>query len=510
MAQAQGQQPAGPRPRIPFVAPIETRDGSLSKDARLVNCYAEKQPDGSYMIYKRPGLAFVVASGSVGFGHDMQTTPTGYAFAVGTAIYSSSISGTPTSMGTATPGPGGAFSQRIGLLVTDVSGGANSGLLVMANSLLYYSSALGGPIAPVTVPWTTTGAGAAVMSHRMAQLDFTCYACTEVGGVIVYGSNVNDPTTWTSTNALSVGLDNGWGQGLAKQLGYIAVFKNYDTEIVYDAGTSPAPLAPIPQMKISAGCVSQDTIATCEGKTFWIAQTNNGGAFPMMMEGGQAKRIGTASVDKTFNLWKGFNYGVAAAPQTPSVKGWAARLNGHLFYCVTSITDNQTLVYDASEGIWSQWTDANGNYFPITAVAFIGGNAPSDSTPYAVNSIMALHATNGSIYYLSPANGTDNGVVFPVDIYTPNEDFGVSTYKVVQRMQFLSDIQNGTTLFVRWNDADYDPSKWSDFREIDLSRRSPFTERCGRFRSRSWHIHYASPYAFRLQGVELDLLGTEK
>src|SRR3989304_4444889 len=41
--------------RLPLVADLENRGSSSAYDARLGNCYAEKQKNGEYWIYERPG-----------------------------------------------------------------------------------------------------------------------------------------------------------------------------------------------------------------------------------------------------------------------------------------------------------------------------------------------------------------------------------------------------------------------------------------------------------------------
>ena len=57
-------------PRLPLVVVTSNRDGTVSKDARLVNCYIEVTKEGEMDIYKRPGLASagVVAAGLAGRG----------------------------------------------------------------------------------------------------------------------------------------------------------------------------------------------------------------------------------------------------------------------------------------------------------------------------------------------------------------------------------------------------------------------------------------------------------
>lgn len=43
--------------RIPLVVTEENRDGSLSKDAKLVNCYCELDNNQNFNLYRRPGMA---------------------------------------------------------------------------------------------------------------------------------------------------------------------------------------------------------------------------------------------------------------------------------------------------------------------------------------------------------------------------------------------------------------------------------------------------------------------
>jgi len=69
MASAQFPSVAMP-PRLPLVVVTSNRNESVTKDARLVNCYIEITKEGELDIYKRPGLslASLMAAGQVGRG----------------------------------------------------------------------------------------------------------------------------------------------------------------------------------------------------------------------------------------------------------------------------------------------------------------------------------------------------------------------------------------------------------------------------------------------------------
>ena len=58
MAQEQAHSSEERPNRIGFVYPIGTRDGTLTKDAKMVNCFVERTRNGHAAV-KRPGTAFV-------------------------------------------------------------------------------------------------------------------------------------------------------------------------------------------------------------------------------------------------------------------------------------------------------------------------------------------------------------------------------------------------------------------------------------------------------------------
>ena len=45
--------------KVPWAVPITTRDGTLTKDSKMVNAFAEIEPTGGKTIVKRPGSTYV-------------------------------------------------------------------------------------------------------------------------------------------------------------------------------------------------------------------------------------------------------------------------------------------------------------------------------------------------------------------------------------------------------------------------------------------------------------------
>ncbi|MEL4881509.1 hypothetical protein AAEH85_21400, partial [Shewanella algae] len=83
--------------------------------------------------------------------------------------------------------------------------------------------------------------------------------------------------------------------------------------------------------------------------------------------------------------------------------------------------------------------------------------------------VLWQHANQGINFVCDSASATptDNGLIFPVDIYTPNYDAGTKRGKMLSAMYFNVD-QVNAQLAVRYNDNDYQSGKWSNFRTLDL------------------------------------------
>lgn len=80
--------------QIPLATSIETRDGSLSKGAKLVNCFVDLK-DGASFVVKRPGLRKSVAS-AAGAGLGMVSWEGNMYHAVGSTFYQTAYASIPS------------------------------------------------------------------------------------------------------------------------------------------------------------------------------------------------------------------------------------------------------------------------------------------------------------------------------------------------------------------------------------------------------------------------------
>lgn len=455
--------------RLPLVVQPSNRDESTAKDAKLVNAYVEKtELTGEYHIFKRPGLAAYVTKSGNGYG---TYNWLGDLYAIfGATVYKNGValSGTVD-----TAGGVYKFSSCLG----------GTPKLQFGNGVATYNYDTGSGIVAIS------GANfPAATVKGIVYLDGTTYVM-DSAATIRGCDSLNDPATWTDVlNTLTAQIEPDPGVALAKQLVYVIAFKGWSLEVFYDAQNATAsPLGPVQGAKINYGCANQDSVQEMDGMLFWVA--TNRGAAPqvMMLDNLKVSIVSTKAIDR-----------LLGNDALTSVYSFTLKYEGHRFYAITLIASNITLVYDAAEQMWEQWTDSSGNYFPVVSSTFLQGTGS-----------LLQHATNGKLYSVDYSNYTDDGSVITVDIYTPNFDGGVRRRKQMNMMEFIGDQTIGSMLQVRSNDNDYDAAKWSTFRQVNMSHQKPVLTNCGTFMRRAYHIRHQCNTPLRLQAVELQLdIGT--
>jgi hypothetical protein len=503
-----GQSGDQPIPRIPLVVPVESRFGAVSTDAKIINGFAEKDEEGEYDVYKRPGTVaylytpvsnFYSCVGQAGFLYQNFGLHAGY-----TTVYILFQGFLVTSGGTQYI----AISAQTGApLVSTVSVpsyviglGYTIGFAQAPPATLLAVYADVGTIVIVNVGTATLSTATMVgvpVSGTIIWFDFRAYVIDLNANI--WNSAIGDPTTWSSASYIQASQTPGLGVAIAQHESLVVAMKTNSIEFFYDAGLSPpaSPLLPLPNSTINWGCVDANTVQNVENKLFWLASAAEGGIFVAKLDQRQHTQISTPGVDRLIQGW--------AAP----FYSFTTKIMGHTFYGLTCTASNLTLVYDLREGLWYIWTDSSGNYFPF--YGFTTNNTGGEFPAMCIQIGQGVSGGNYDNYQFSQTIYTDNynnsltPQVFPVDIYTPNYDSGSRRKDVLQRMDFIGDQQPGI-LKSRWNDDDYAPTKWSNFRNVDMNQKRPTILNNGSFRRRSWHFRWQEPYAFRLEAVELTLL----
>lgn len=527
----QPDQRQGP-PRLPLVNSLGNR-GTLSReDARLVNAIAEKGKDGKIRVVKRPGTAVDTTLSGVGrglfnwlgdiyavFGTTLYKNGASLGTVDGTGVtytFSSCLGATPTLFlqngvkayyyNTTAGLVAIALATTISVTCTTHTTAVidsivpnTTGITVLATvtgsgvPIGAYVVSIDGPNqVTISTPTTSSIAGTALQFRNAdyptstvpgeAYLDATTYVMDNKARI--YGSGLNDLATWDALNNLVAQIEPDGGVYLAKQLVYVIAFKQWSTEVFYDAGNAAgSPLAPVQGAKVNFGCRNAGTVQEVEGVLIWVSSTKAGAVGAHTMEGLKAVAIDDPA---TSRLLQSVDY--------TGCYSFGCRIGAHKLYVVTFPASNLTLCYELDSGLWSQWTDTNGNYFP-----FIAACAKSDQE------VILQHATDGKLYSLKASTYLDAGAALPVDVYTPGWDGGVQRSKTLNRMDLVCDQTPGSVVTVRSNDNDFDATKWSQPRSMDLSKRRPYLRECGTFYTRSLHIRHVCNTAFRAEAFELDV-----
>lgn len=456
--------------RLPLILQPENRGEDTLKDAKLVNGYVETNAHTQETwIFKRPGLTQTGAT-TAGVGYGVYNWLGDIYSIFGATMYKNGVA-LVGALNTA----GGVykFSQSLGVTprlqfgngVVNYNYDAGAGIVAMAGANL--------PTTPV---------------KGIAYLDGTTYLFG-TDASIKGCTTINDPTLWTDTlNTIAAQIEADAGVALAKQLVYIVALGEWSTEFFYDQQNAVAsPLGPVQGAKLSYGCASADSLQEIDGALIWLA-TNRSSAYQVVLvDNLKLSVVSTKPIERLLgelNLTTVFSFGL--------------KYEGHRFYGLTSKTSNITLVYDLTEQMWMQWTDTNGNYWPIVSATY------STSLGRVLQ-----HETNGKLYQFDAVSLTDDSTMIPVDLYTPNFDGGTRRKKHLNMMEFVGDQVTGSVMQVRSNDLDYAATGWSNFRQVDFSIPRPILCNNGTFRRRAYHFRHRCNTRFRIQAVELQIdLGT--
>lgn len=485
--------------RWPLIAQPANRDEGFLKDARLVNAYVEQDPNtgefwvqkrmgyvpnflnlitngigrGMYTWYHSPGLVPVPENWAI-IGNGLNASVFRNGFLFGTAL------GLPDASGTGI----WAFTETQGatkyLVFTSPSPGN-----------LYYTTGSGG--------WTlaTLAAGRGNFITGLAYLDGTVYFMDE--NCNIFGSNIEDPTTWTTTNLIIAKKIPGTGVAFTRQLSYLLALKSSSMEVFYDGAGAPpgSPLLQIDGATNTFGCLDSNTVQNIDGIVIY-ATISQGMVSPQIVriDNLVPTIISTPPIDRL----------IKSAAVSGHLYSFVFRFGGHRLYGISSDTQNFTVVYDLDQakpgGLWYQWTDTDGTFFKMQSAGLGNGGIGGVLPWFLTQNSGTIWVLGGDYQY-----PTDNGVVVPVDIYTGNEDFGTQRTKTMFRMNIRSDVKKGSTLFIRRSDDDY--QTWSAYRKVDLGKSTPYIDNEGTFTRRAYNFRHLAPTSFRIRSADLQMeLGT--
>ncbi len=249
--------------------------------------------------------------------------------------------------------------------------------------------------------WLTTGNGPGVVLLNQPQTN----AFTQVtdpaflgGGslaymdtyFIVHSGNefaVCDPDDGTTWQALNFATKEGYSDNIVCVFSdhrEAWVFGNLTTEVWYDAGNYPFPLAQVPWGFLQTGCGAAASPASVDESIFWF--TNKGTVARAIQYSPQV--VSTRRME----------WNIAQYPVTSDARGWRESYQGREKYCLSFPTQGVTWVYECATKEWHRRTGSSslGNWQANCCTQFQGMWLVGDPE-------------NGIIYQVDATNFTDNG-----------------------------------------------------------------------------------------------------
>lgn len=447
---------------LPLAHTLGTRDGTLTKDCKLVNCLVEVEGDTA-TILKRPGLALVQELGA-GKAQGMGTC-NGQAYAIVRDTLHK-VGSWETWLLPSITVPYERFD-----VLSDVPLGKM--LLKSPSGLWVFDGVSLAKVTDVNYPPETVSG--------LECLDGTYYVMKTDGTIC--GSVIQDPTTWEALNF--IGADPAYGRpvGLHRHLNYLITSYAQGTQAYYDAGNpSGSPLSPVGNASWTTGAASGSSVVELGDDLFFMATSQQRGRFIAVISGLQLQPISTPAVER-----------VLGRDPLTEVFGFGLRTAGHRLYVLTLVTTGITLVFDVASQVWSVWSSgAAGSEAFFNGVLYLNDGSRELLQGYE----------DGVVYELSESQYTDNGTAIAMRVVTPPFDAGTLKRKFIAGAFLHSDTVQGTCS-LRYSDDDY--ATHSAFRSIPLATTKKRMLRLGSTRRRSWEMLYEGDTGLRVRGLELDL-----
>lgn len=461
MAQQAQQQDEGGA-RISLFHHISSRDGTLTKDSRLVNMFAEASETGNAAI-KRPGTSLVRAT-AAGTSQGLLRVSDAVWAVQNDTLYSTATGATVAIPSVTVAG------QRYDFL-NDAPYGTS--FLKSASGLWKFDGTTCTKVTDANYPAAT--------SHGICYLDGTYYVLASDG--TLRGSALQDPMTWPALQFLGGDASLGLGVAVVRHLNYIVVLYEYGTQFFYDAGNSPGiPLAPVGNAMWGTGCAAGGSVVETSDLTFFISRSLGRGVSVTQFNGLAPATISNPFIERILNR-----------SSLVGVLSYSLKTAGHSFYILTLPDLNITLALDILSSEWFQWTSTvsgSEGYFTCTAAC---------STP--TQDLLQESAT-GQIVAMSPTTYSDTTGPIAARVVTPEFTWGSLKRKHYHAVFLVADTAQ-TTALLRYSDDDY--TTFSAWRAVDMSSVRKMLQRCGSGRRRSWELLHTESAPLRLYHLELDL-----
>lgn len=335
------------------------------------------------------------------------------------------------------------------------------------------------------IPTTTAGSG----THTATT--------TPITPSVIYGSGLNNPTSWNALNFIQASSDSDQMVGIARHLNYIVAFGTSGTQFFYDAGL-PSPGSPLAENKsayLEIGCANGYTIASAEQTLIWVSTSVTEGRSVYLLSGLSPQKISTKYVERYLNA-------SSMSGNNSNARAYCFKISGHTFYVLSLIDLNVTLVCDLDSQKWYQWTSQTGDTGITNSgtETYFSPAAFSGNIEYIPGGYF-LDNSNGKIYIMSPNVYDDAGNLIYFRMVSPRLDSGTKKRKFYKRVELVGDTEQGSG-WIRHFDDDY--ATPSTYRSVDLSVTRPVLYQNGASRRRAWELFISDKVPVRVEALEIE------
>jgi hypothetical protein len=367
---------------FPFIGPAYTGRSANYSSQRTVNLYLEggkgKAPG---LLIGSPGLTApwvtLTGGGMRGmYGVDADTS----VMVCGGNVYKVTHAGVATNIGSMPDDgrPVQITGNGVGDIVICSSGGLYS--LTLTGTTSSFITTTGYPISSVDY----------INGHFVAtEHNRDWYTWSDI---LEVGDTVQDGFALTHTQEVNGSADVLVGLKIARKTMYF--FGSKSLEQWYDAGTTPNPFTPISGAFFEIGCIAKDSIAEMD-TVFWLSGDDKGAGSVWTIQGGAPKRISTPAIEYAINQW----------PDMSDAYAFTYSQENHAFYVLSSVSGNETWVYDISTDEWHQraYLHASGELHRIRPACHL----------YFADKHLVGDWENGNVYEYSLNAYSDNGNPLP-------------------------------------------------------------------------------------------------
>lgn len=373
--------------KTPFFGGHTVSRSTNLADNQLVNLYPElvETRDGKAVgaLFPCPGLTLYAAlpQGPV---RGMFCTPNVAYVVGGNQLYTVSNFGAPGSAPLVQPYAGMTLPSTIGP-VSIVASGMNIGA---GSQVAMFDGQVGkiigttGTASTITLPFTGLQTPAAYQDG---------FALIGQGSSqTIWQSNLFDLSAWSALAFQAATGSFDQIVALATLQRQVWVFKQFNTEVWVDNGTSPFAFGALQGVFIQQGCAAPFSIGRSSESLMWLSQNTQGRGMVLEASGYQAQRISTHALEHT----------IAGYSTIFDATAYTYQQDGHDFYVLTFPSANATWCYDRATRLWHQ---------RASFAAGVFGRHLGNCQGFFQGLNLIGDYSSGNVYFFDQASTLDNG-----------------------------------------------------------------------------------------------------